>query len=54
MQGRLVSASGKWKGELLFGLQEIEEFAKDAEKFVLEPALEMPPGAPIGMPEMMW
>ena len=53
MQGRLLSASGKWKGELLFGVQEIEEFSKDAEKFVLEPALEMPPGAPIGMPEML-
>jgi hypothetical protein len=54
MQGRVGAATGKWKGALLFGLQEIDEFSKDADKFVMEPAVEMPPGAPIGMPEMLW
>jgi len=50
MQSQAGGATGKWKGALLFGLQEIDEFEKDAEKFVIEPAAEMPPGAPIGMP----
>jgi hypothetical protein len=36
----------------LFGLEQIGEFGKDADKFVIEPAAEMPPGAPIGMPGM--
>ncbi|HTR31734.1 MAG TPA: zinc-dependent metalloprotease [Puia sp.] len=50
MQSQESGATGKWKGALLLGLQEIREFGKDAEKFVIEPAVEMPPGAPIGMP----
>lgn len=52
MQTQVGGATGKWKGALLFGLQQIGEFEKDADKFVIEPAVEMPPGAPIGMPGM--
>jgi hypothetical protein len=51
MTGQLGGASGKWKGALLFGLSQIAEFSKDPNKFIPEPALEMPPGAPIGMPD---
>ena len=46
-----VQAQGKWKGALLFGLQQINEFSRDPDKFIPAPALEMPPGAPIGMPD---
>jgi hypothetical protein len=52
MQAQVGGATGKWKGALLFGLEQIGEFEKDADKFVIEPAIEMPPGAPIGMPGM--
>ena len=52
MEAQLGGAKGKWAGALAFGLAQIEAFAKDPDKFVMEPALEMPPGAPIGMPDM--
>jgi hypothetical protein len=42
---------GKWRGALYYALRQIEEFGKEPNKFVIEPALEMPPGAPIGMPD---
>ncbi|HEV2478474.1 MAG TPA: zinc-dependent metalloprotease [Puia sp.] len=48
---QVVSAQGKWKGALYFALEQIAEFNKEPNKFVIEPALEMPPGAPIGMPD---
>ena len=48
---QVVSAQGKWKGALYYALGQIAEFNKDPNKFVIEPALEMPPGAPIGMPD---
>jgi hypothetical protein len=48
---QVVSAQGKWKGTLYFALTRIQEFTKDPDKFVPEPPLEMPPGAPIGMPD---
>ncbi|HEV9038291.1 MAG TPA: zinc-dependent metalloprotease, partial [Puia sp.] len=51
INGQLGGAKGKWKGALYFGLSQIEEFSKDPNKFVAEPAVEMPPGAPIGMPD---
>jgi Met-zincin len=54
MQAQLGAATGKWRGALLFGLEQIGEFESDPGKFVIEPALEMPPGAPIGMPDMEW
>lgn len=48
---QLPGAQGRWKGALYFGLGQIAEFSKDPDKFVAEPALAMPPGAPIGMPD---
>jgi hypothetical protein len=48
---QVVSAKGKWKGALYFGLTQIQEFTKDPDKFIPQPAVEMPPGAPIGMPD---
>jgi hypothetical protein len=39
------------KAALYFGLSQIKEFDKDPGKFAPEPVLEMPPGAPIGMPD---
>ncbi len=54
METQAGGATGKWKGALLLGLEQIGEFQKDAGKFVLETSAEMPPGAPIGMPDMDW
>ncbi len=54
MESQVGGATGKWKGALLLGLEQIGEFGKDAGKFVIEPSVEMPPGAPIGMPGMDW
>lgn len=42
----------KLRAVCYFGLSQIKEFENDPNKFVPEPALEMPPGAPIGMPDM--
>lgn len=51
MNGKIASADAKQKASLYFGLSQIEEFEKSPDKFQPEPALEMPPGAPIGMPD---
>src|ERR1700722_13944674 len=48
---QVVGAQGKWKGALYFGLTLIQAFTKDPDKFMPQPAVEMPPGAPIGMPD---
>jgi hypothetical protein len=48
---QLPTAQGRWKGALYFALTQIKEFTNDPGKFVPEPGLEMPPGAPIGMPD---
>ena len=48
---QLPGAQGKWKGALYYALGQIGEFSKEPDKFVIQPALEMPPGAPIGMPD---
>jgi hypothetical protein len=52
MKKGLAGAGLRLKSALYFGLSQIEGFEKDPDKFIPEPALEMPPGAPIGMPEM--
>lgn len=49
MAAKLPSAEPKQKAALYYGLQQIAEFEKEPTKFQPEPALEMPPGAPIGM-----
>jgi len=48
MTSQLGNAVPKQKAALYFGLSQIEDFEKDPAKFQPEPALEMPPGAPIG------
>jgi len=53
MNSKLAGAEPKLKSSLLFGLSQIEEFQTNPDKFQPDPALEMPPGAPIGMPGMM-
>ena len=45
-------AAAPQRASLLFGLSQIERFRADPGKFVAPPAAAMPPGAPIGMPEM--
>ncbi|MBS1662779.1 MAG: zinc-dependent metalloprotease [Bacteroidetes bacterium] len=44
------SSNPKLRAALYFGLAQIGQFEDDPNKFVPQPALEMPPGAPIGMP----
>jgi hypothetical protein len=48
---QIPNAGPRWKAALYFGLSQINEFTRSPEKFVPQPALEMPPGAPIGMPD---
>ena len=48
---QVVSAEPRWKAALYFGLSQINEFSKNPDKFIPQPALDMPPGAPIGMPD---
>jgi hypothetical protein len=52
--GSHVTGTGepKLRAACLFGLSQMKDFENDPNKFVIEPALEMPPGAPIGMPDM--
>lgn len=50
MRTRLNDRVTKENASLLFGLSQIEEFERSPDKFIPQPALEMPPGAPIGMP----
>jgi hypothetical protein len=40
------------QANILFGLAQIERFRLEPNKFTPAPAVEMPPGAPIGMPPM--
>jgi hypothetical protein len=35
---------------MYYALAQIEDFKANPEKYQTEPAVEMPPGAPIGMP----
>lgn len=51
---QVAGAQGKWKGALYYALEQIAEFSKEPNKFVVEPSLEMPPGAPIGMPDNLF
>jgi len=54
MAGKMAAADAKQKSSLYFGLSQIEEFEKTPDKFQPDPALEMPPGAPIGMADRMF
>jgi len=50
MTDRLTGAAPKQKAAMYFALSQIGEFEKDPDKFQPAEPLEMPPGAPIGMP----
>ena len=50
MSGQLAAADPRRKANLLFGLSQINAFTLDPNKFIPPAALDMPPGAPIGMP----
>lgn len=52
MTASLSGAGAKQKANILFGLAQINEYSKSPDKFQPAPSLEMPPGAPIGMPGM--
>ena len=54
MSTRLASAEPRQKASLLFGLAQIGKFEEDPNKFVPTPALDQPPGAPIGLPGLDW
>ncbi len=51
MNSSLAAAAPKRKAALYFALSQIEDFHKNPDKYQPAPALEMPPGAPIGMPD---
>ncbi|HEY6900865.1 MAG TPA: zinc-dependent metalloprotease [Puia sp.] len=54
MKSSLAGAGPKQKAALYFGLSQIGSFEEEPNKFIVQPALEMPPGAPIGMPGYDW
>jgi len=54
MNAHLASATPRQKANLLFGLAQLGKFETDPNKFVPAPALNMPPGAPIGQPGYDW
>lgn len=49
---KVKKANASQKANLLFGLSQIERFRADPNKFSPPAAVDMPPGAPIGMPGM--
>ena len=51
MGPQVINAEPRWKAALYFGLSQINEFTKNPDKFIPQSAVEMPPGAPIGMPD---
>jgi hypothetical protein len=51
MNSSLATATPKQKAAMYFALSQIEDFHKNPDKYQPAPALEMPPGAPIGMPD---
>ena len=51
MSAKIGVKMSKENALLSFGLLQIEDFERSPDKFIPQPALEMPPGAPIGMPD---
>lgn len=51
MTAKVTGAAAKQKAALLFGLSQINEFEQFPDRFQPAPAFDMPPGAPIGMPD---
>ena len=54
MNRKLATANPKQKASLFFGLSQIASFELSPDKFQPVAPLDMPPGAPIGMPEMFY
>ncbi len=52
MNSNLATAQVGQKATFLFGLSQIEKFYQDPDQFKPNPAVAMPPGAPIGMPAL--
>lgn len=52
MQSKVSNAEPQQKATLLFGLSQIGQFEENEDKFQPAPALDMPPGAPIGMTDL--
>jgi len=52
MHAKATKAKGPQQANLLFGLSQIDRFRADPAKFSPPPAVDMPPGAPIGMVDM--
>lgn len=52
MRAQAKRAKAPQQANLLFGLSQIERFKADPNKFSPPPAVDMPPGAPIGMPDL--
>ena len=50
MRAKARKAQAPQRANLLFGLAQIDRFKTDPTKFTPPPAVDMPPGAPIGMP----
>lgn len=50
MRARVRKANAPQQANLLFGLSQIDRFRAEPGKFSPLPAVDMPPGAPIGMP----
>lgn len=54
LTAKQASATAEQKANIQFALAQIESFKADPGKYEPMPALEMPPGAPIGMPGMSY
>ncbi|WP_342646367.1 zinc-dependent metalloprotease [Mucilaginibacter sp. CSA2-8R] len=52
LTAKMPSAEATQKANMYYALAQIEDFKANPEKYQTEPAVEMPPGAPIGMPGM--
>jgi len=52
ISAKLAAAPAKQKANILFALSQFEAFKTDPNKFQPPAAIDMPPGAPIGMPGM--
>jgi hypothetical protein len=52
MAARLPTTAPRQKASLLFALSQLGKFEADPSKYVPAPALDVPPGAPIGEPDL--
>jgi hypothetical protein len=52
LSSNMAASQPLQKANMLFGLAQISEFGKNPDKFLPAAAFDMPPGAPIGMPDI--